>query len=1462
MADLIGTASIRIDMPTAAATRSIRRMAERSEAPLNQMKLRVSEVRKELRRLQDANVKITLDDQTAAGAATARSAVQALRDMGPVRIDATIDDQTTAGLLAAREAADALRSLGPVRIPVTLDDDTGAPAAAIRATVAGLQSLGPVRITAELDSDLTAIGATTIAFNELRDAVRRVSTALGTLATRATTATAALVALGAAARSLRGDVNDLDEAVRRTRDGMTGLNTNLGTVTLSAGSAGGALDGLKSAALLLAPALIPIAAQAAPIAASLAAATVAIGIFGAAAGGQIAAMSEAADAEKKYKDAVDEYGATSQQATKAQAAFQRSVQDMPHPTRVASIALSNLKDSYREWSDSLAASTMPVATRSFALFGALFPKLTPVVEGAGVQLKRFVTIATGGVQSAAFDRFMKSFAEFSTGALSRGNDALIRFTRTLNTGKISGGVSEFMEYVRANGPLVRDTLSNLAQALGNTLQGAANVGPGLLTVVNALAGLVAAVPPGVITAMLQLALALKAVRLAAAGMAAAGVAAASFGAAITAMQTAAAGATGVLPRLAAAFGALSRSAKVAVAGTGIGLLVIALSELSQRGRQAPPDIDKLTTSLARLGTTGKVTGEAAKAFGTDLDGLYGKVRSLTDPSTTDKVQQFLVGWTGWDSTPVKDAKENFDSVDKALAGLVKNNQADLAAAAVKRLTAEYGKGGRNTKEFTSRLDDYKASIADAKFEQQLAADAMGLFGAQAQQTSAKLAEQKASADGLRQAIQALNDVNRAGLGAQNAFEASIDALAEVAKKGAGSLRYVNGELDLNAKAARDADAALRDTAVRTEEYAGAARDSGASWEKVNGIYAKGRKELIAQATQFFGSEKAARQYVGTILNIPDEKTTRFKMDKEDAQRGLEAFNSAVKKTPGTKSVTLKTLSKGAEAILESFGLKVKRLPNGKVTVTAANGQALGAVKDVQGALARLPKSRRINITINHFTKRTQRIVTEYQTKYLSGRSQHDITGATGGLYTGSGFKYRGKGYAAGGLVNGPGTETSDSVMAPWLSKNEFVVNAKQTARNLPLLKAINSGQMGMAAGGMAGAGAAVGDGLVSGLSGATRAVEDAARALAAAVTSGVRDELQIASPSKAMKALAKDVGAGFIKGLTDSRDKIKAVSKDLASDVRAAFSGRRETALVKMIGRNTDRLLSEAKKRDAVTKKIAEAKAFSSDTASKASATGSLGSIVQEDFFAPSFVEKRMRQSLASIKAFTANVQKLQKKGLSKNLLRQVLEMGPAEGGGFAKSLAGADPATIKRYNKLQSDIGAQSKRLGNAGADMLYDSGKKAGQGFLTGLKAQQKQIENLMLSIAKGMQKAIRRALGIKSPSIVMAGVGRLSMDGLRGGLLKEVPRVEQAMGRVSDAVVSAAPGRMGASAVAIPGVGSTRSGGKGAGAVVHHHHYYQFTNDGVIGSRLELDNWLTKSLDRLARTRRMPASLTGTR
>jgi hypothetical protein len=395
----------------------------------------------------------------------------------------------------------------------------------------------------------------------------------------------------------------------------------------------------------------------------------------------------------------------------------------------------------------------------------------------------------------------------------------------------------------------------------------------------------------------------------------------------------------------------------------------------------------------------------------------------------------------------------------------------------------------------------------------------------------------------------------------------------------------------------------------------------------------------------------------------------------------------------------------------------------------------------------------------------------------------------------------------------------------------------------------------------AGAGVAAAQGLAAGL-GSTGSVYAAARAMAAAVTTGVRQELQIASPSKKLQKIGKDTGAGFIKGLTGTKSQINSAVKSIASAITSAFKGtgsRTDDRLVKMLGNGNKRLQSLAGQRDGIAKKIADANKFATDTATAARSTGSLASIVQDDAYSPRYVKNQMQASLNQIKAFTSNVAKLQKKGLNKDLLKQILQMGPEQGSAFAKALAGADAATIKQYNSLNSQINSASTALGKTGADMLYDSGKKAGAGFLTGLKAQQKDIEKLMLSIAKGMQKAIRRALGIKSPSRVMEAVGRMTILGLQGGITRTVPAVQTAMQRVAATVAGGIPA--GLPAVAAPGVsapalavGTARAGSAPPATVVHEHHYY-LRNEGVIGSQMELDNWLTKSLTRLKQQRRLP-------
>lgn len=394
-----------------------------------------------------------------------------------------------------------------------------------------------------------------------------------------------------------------------------------------------------------------------------------------------------------------------------------------------------------------------------------------------------------------------------------------------------------------------------------------------------------------------------------------------------------------------------------------------------------------------------------------------------------------------------------------------------------------------------------------------------------------------------------------------------------------------------------------------------------------------------------------------------------------------------------------------------------------------------------------------------------------------------------------------------------------------------------------------------------GAGQDIVRGMINGLSSMAGSLAARARSMAASAVAAAKRALGISSPSRVFVQIGRDVGRGFIKGLTGTKRQIDQTADRVAASITRAFRGtgsRLDNRLVASIQRTNRRLQRLSVERDRIAKSIADARKFATDIAARARGTGSLGAIVQPDFFAPRFVEARMRSALASIRRFTANVEKLRKRGLSRSLLRQVLELGPTQGAGFAASLAAADKATIQRFNRLQSSISKASTKLGRRGADLLFDSGKKASQGFLAGLRAQQKSIEALMLRIAKGMQRSIRRALGIRSPSRVMAEVGQLSGLGLAGGLAGSVPVVNRAMNRLAGAVAGGVPARLTTPRVgALAGVGTMparRATGGGMDHHMPHHVHIHVHNAGVIGSRRELDNWLVGSIDRLRLQKRL--------
>ncbi|MFD5697438.1 phage tail protein [Streptomyces lasiicapitis] len=1387
-----------------AAAHALRTLDTRSTAAgqsLRQMENRAQSATLALRSLRSAgNIRIAarLDDRVSSGVASIKSGLRDLKRESPVRLTATFHGQ--AGQITA--AATAMRDLRSDARGA--DTALGSLTTRSAAAAASLNSLEQQAEDASraLRTLRGRAAAAAVAMGDLRTQVAGAANALRSFNIRAQTADGRLSDLSDRTRTLRSDSDDLDASMRSLTGTLAGLRGHLGTLRTSSGGAGGGMQRLRSAALLLSPALIPIAAAAVPVAANLAAAGIAVGVFGLAIGAQVAKLAQASEAEKKYKDAVKEHGKASEQAVKAELAFLRTVKDMDPATRRAAAALSVFKDQYRAWSNSLAGDTMPVVTKSFAVFGGLLPRLSPLVRTTSGELDRLMTVLAGGVNSSGFERLMDTFAQFAGGALSKATDGLVRFMRTMSGGGGSSQFSEFMAYVREVGPQVAETLGNLSQALAHIVVAASDVGVGILTAVNAFAQLVNAIPDDVLSTLIQFVVVFKAVKLAAVGLGGAAGGVAAFGTSLAALRAASAGAGGGLAGVAAAFGTLSRAAKASVIAAGIGLLVVAVSKLGNLGREAPPNVDRLTTSLGKLGNSGRASGESARLFGDDLDGLYDSIKSVSDPALVDHIQQglvkvFTLGFK--DSTPVKEAKERINAIDDALTNLVKGGKAEQAAEAFDLLKKKYAEGGGDVSDLKKKLENYHSALEDQAFEAELAAQSMGLFGAEAQKVQAKLDGQKRSADGLRQSLQALNDVQRGASGAMNAFEQSIDDVAKAAKENGGALRMVDGHLDLNSKKARDAEGALRGLAQNTEAAAAAAREAGEPWSRVNAIYSRGKGEFVKAAQALGLTESQARSLRKAMLRIPDSKKMKIEMRTEDAVAGLTSVIAAMRKTPKSKSVTVKALTSDAIRVLESLGLKVTRMKDGSFRVTAKTGAAHSSLRGVQRARDGLKnKTIAIEAATGAFhaavrgmigrTLGTSYVNVVYRKNPAVGAALLGgmrAFGASGGLVGALPQKRFATGgdvqaFPNGGSIRGPGSSTSDSILAMFpsgatarVSDSEYVVQARAVKKyGTRFLDALNDGRLavpGLRRGGLTKAQRAA----------RARQAKERARE-AARVQREARntlwDQFGIShfgrkagyqrDPFEKALGAPSDLGS-LVSSLNQARGNIKRATtggteRRLLRALDSAGRGliRHEKALSKVNGaldkakdKLNDLRSSASSLRESVRSNVLSAANITRGGGSdKAVTTGSImsGLIASRD----------------KATAFSGALSTLKKRGLDKGLLKDIAEAG-IEGGGLetAGALLRASGSEIKSMNSLQAQIAKSALASGKSAADAFYGAAIKAQERLVKGLQKQQDKLEKAMARLAKALEKTIAR--GIRGRKASGGIVGAAASGGIRSGL-----------------------------------------------------------------------------------------------
>jgi TP901 family phage tail tape measure protein len=372
-------------------------------------------------------------------------------------------------------------------------------------------------------------------------------------------------------------------------------------------------------------------------------------------------------------------------------------------------------------------------------------------------------------------------------------------------------------------------------------------------------------------------------------------------------------------------------------------------------------------------------------------------------------------------------------------------------------------------------------------------------------------------------------------------------------------------------------------------------------------------------------------------------------------------------------------------------------------------------------------------------------------------------------------------------------------------------------------------------------------GLINGVKHMAGAAVSAVKKIGSDAVSGIKNILGIHSPSRVFRQIGIYLNAGLVEGLTSSTAKVKTATKRIETLLMQTYNkvsdlkGTRGVSnkWVKAHEHTIKRLEKYAKKEDQVLRKLAakrDSVAGKLKTAQKAltdlqkkwtAEVKSVADGIKQGFsivteapqegveLTSQDVLNKMQDQMQKAVAFAGQLQALKKKGLSGDLIAQIAAAGVDSGGATAAALSTATKSQIAQINSLNKVTNAAATGAGEAVADSMYGSGINAAKGLIKGLQSQEKAIDKQMLKIAKSMQKAIKKALGIHSPSRVFAAIGQWIPKGLAHGVDGGTAHATRAITRLAGNVAAAGADSFAGSGLA---VASARSGGTVVHNTVH--------------------------------------------
>ncbi|AYR01520.1 tail length tape measure protein [Arthrobacter phage Seahorse] len=820
--------------------------------------------------------------------------------------------------------------------------------------------------------------------------------------------------------------------------------------------------------------------------------------------------------------------------------------------------------------------------------------------------------------------------------------------------------------------------------------------------------------------------------------------------------------------------ALSKTGKFA-AGAAAGLAAVAAA-----ATLAAPAMDKILAPTGETADSLKLfAGQAAQgAIGADTlnksfqdlvqhrDGVSDfqtAIEGVADPGLWGNIDNIATGTIGVLSLGMvnlkstsEEARARFGKMGEQLASL----DAGKASESFKSM-AQHTNGSTESlsrlldymPEYRTKLEEQAKASGQATDDQSLLNLAMGKIpaAAQAAQAATDPAAQSiedvgtAAEQAAKQAsdlVDSLLNVNNANLNAADAQLGFDQAVADAAKNlgnaGAG-VDYLDEKTGAFNQTAADNLEMLNGIAAQGNKVAQSVFDQTGKYSEFKSSLEDSRQSLFDVAKAYYPTEQAAWAYVDSVMAIPPEMKTVVDITDNNSIQGVSQnlllLHDAIQKTPDKTVIIKEPMSPEIRKGLEGLGYIVKTLPDGTIQVTETGTTATGQKID---ATARKERIATITATaqtgvaeaqLNETARpRTSTVIQEILQRFRSENAPDPV--GTGTVLAPK------KKRAGGGPVFGPGSGTSDDIPA-MLSNGEHVWTAQeveQAGGQGAMYRMRQLAKAGLlpkfASGGAADKATARRDFWIDYQRDSRRG--NGYRSVASSLSNAYSFADRLTS-----LADSGNVSAASIRNLYTAAGKGEGALRTLH-----ARADKLSTALEKA----RDKVTSLSQTRDKIRGSLNDE--FSIGDAMKN--TSPFKAVTLQG------IQGAANAVLARIRTFAGKLNKLRAMGYSGAVLEEIAGLGSTEGMVAADALLKGSKADVKNLNGVYGSIDSASKAAGTYVTDAMYKGGINAANGLVKGLQSQEKAIQQQMMNIGLGMERALKAALGIKSPSRKAAAIG----------------------------------------------------------------------------------------------------------